>query len=131
MLHLAMAALAVIVVGTALVWVWCGLVLSINPLFVFYIWMNELIWNKTPEECEILRYSKLRLRSVTVRKLIKRFVRAGGVTQEQADTWDKAIDEAMSPYGSYVKGQLSFADFVKIKKVFSDIELQIGGGKRS
>ena len=123
--------LAVIVIGTALVWVWCGLVLSVNPLFVFYVWMNELIWNKTPEECETLRYSKLRLRSVAVRKLIKRFVRAGGITQEQADTWDKAIDEAMSPYRSYVKGQLFFSDFVKINQIFRDIEKQIGGGKSS
>ena len=71
MLYFFMLVLTVIVMGAILVWVWCGLVLSINPLFVFYNWMNELIWNKTPEECEILRYSKLRLESVTVRKLIK------------------------------------------------------------
>lgn len=131
MLYFFMLVLTVIVMGTILVWVWCGLVLSINPVFVFYIWTNELIWSKTPEESEILRYSKLRLESVTVRKLIKRFVRTGGITQEQADAWGKAIDEAMSPYGSYVKGQLSFADFVKIKKVFSNIECQIESGKCS
>ena len=128
MLHFTLIVVAIsLAMLTILVWIWCGIILSINPLFVFYIWMNELVLSKTPEDCEVLRYSKMRLRAVNVRKLIKRFQGCGTITQEQADIWNKEIDEAMSPYASYVKGSLSFSDYVKVKKMFDDIELHVVG----
>lgn len=131
MLYLTLMVIVVLIVLTILVWIWCGVILSINPLFVFYIWINELILGKAPENCEVLRYSKMRLRAVSIRKLIKRFQVGGNITQEQADTWNKEINEVMSPYASYVKGKLSFSDYVRIEKILDDIELHVSGEKRS
>ena len=123
--HIIVIVLLTFIFLTVLIWAWCGIVSSINPVYTFHVWWNELMLGRFPVESEILRYSKTKLRERSVRFEIERALRQKVITPVQAEAWKKQILEACPSYTRYRKGKFSFSDYAKIQEVFDNIVLSI------
>ncbi|MBO6035724.1 MAG: hypothetical protein J6P00_04865 [Acetobacter sp.] len=123
--HIIVIVLLTFIFLTVLIWAWCGIVSSINPVYTFHVWWNELMLGRFPVESEILRYSKTKLRERSVRLEIERALRQKVITPVQAEAWKKQILEVCPSYTRYRKGKFSFSDYAKIQEAFDNIVLSI------
>ncbi|MBR2123744.1 MAG: hypothetical protein IJ934_00975 [Acetobacter sp.] len=124
-LQISLVVIVTLVILTVFIWIWCAFISSINPVYTFHIWWNELMLGKFPVESEILRYSKTKLREKSVRLEIDRALRQRIITFTQAEAWKKEMHDACPNYTHYKKGRFSFSDYAKIQEVFDSIVLRI------
>ena len=124
-LQISLVVIVTLIILTVVIWVWCAFISSVNPVYTFYIWWNELMLGKFPVESEILRYSKTKLREKSVRLEIECALRRRVITHLEAEAWKKEILEVCPNYTHYKKGRFSFSDYAKIQEVFDSIVLRI------